>query len=226
MKKHKQAFQTALALSSLLAAAFAAFPAQAQVTTGYVYDATGNAVRSGGDCVRTPQWSKETATMACNPELFPEPKVAAAPPPPPPAPKPAAAPPPPPPPAPKPAAAPKPVVMVFAGAALFATNKADLTAAGQKRIQDYRQEARTLLDSATSVKITGHADSTGSAEYNQKLSLRRAEAVRDYLVKLGGNAKVMQVNGMGASKPIGDNKTAAGRAENRRVEVEVIGTMK
>lgn len=209
MNKHKQVFQSTLALSSLLAAALTAIPAQAQ-SPGYAYSG-GVAVQATGACVRTSSWSKENATKECDPELFPAPKVAAAPPPPPP-------------PAPKPA--PKPVIMIFAGAALFATNKADLTPAGQKRIQDYRQEARAIIDSATSVKITGHTDSTGSAEYNQELSVRRAEAVRDYLVKLGGKPSIMQVVGMGASKPIGDNKTAAGRTENRRVEVEATGVGK
>lgn len=227
MNRHKEAFPAMLALSTPLAATLTAFSAHAAMSPGHVYDTRDVVVRDGSrQCVRTFLWSKENATKECNPELFPEPKVVAAPPPPPP-------------PAPKPAPvvaavpvvvaakpAPKPVVMVFPGAALFATNKADLTPAGQKRIQDYREEARALLNSATSVKITGHTDSSGTAEYNQQLSLRRAETVRDYLVKLGANSSLMQVSGMGMSKPIGDNKTAAGRAENRRVEVEVTGTLK
>ena len=80
------------------------------------------------------------------------------------------------------------------------------------------------MDSARSVKITGHTDSSGPAENNQKLSVRRAEAVRDYLISLGGDASKIEVAGMGADKPIANNKAAAGRAKNRRVEVEVTGT--
>jgi OOP family OmpA-OmpF porin len=82
------------------------------------------------------------------------------------------------------------------------------------------------MNSAKTIKITGHTDSTGAAEYNQKLSVRRAETVRDYLISLGGDASKMEVAGMGATKPVADNKTAAGRAHNRRVEVEVVGEAK
>jgi OOP family OmpA-OmpF porin len=212
-----------VALSSLLVAALTAFPAQAAMSLGYVYDAaTGNVVRDGSrQCVRTYYWSKENATKECNPELFPEPRVVA---PPPPAPKPA----------PVAAAAVAPVlvavptskVMVFQEAALFGFDKSELTPAGQEAIRKYREEARAEMNTATLVKITGHTDSTGAPAYNQQLSLRRAQAVRDYLVKLGGNASIMEVAGMGEANPIADNKTAAGRAQNRRVEVEVVGTAK
>jgi OOP family OmpA-OmpF porin len=126
--------------------------------------------------------------------------------------------PPPPPPTPK--------VMVFEAAALFAVNKADLSPAGKEKIKEYREQARAELDTAKTVKITGHTDSSGAAEYNQKLSVKRAEAVRDYLISLGADASKMEVAGMGEDKPIADNKTAAGRAKNRRVEVEVTGTAK
>jgi OOP family OmpA-OmpF porin len=222
MSKHEQAFPAMLALSALLVGTLTAFSAQAAMSPGHAYDATtGNVVRDGSrQCVRTSFWSKENAIKECNPELFPEPRVVA---PPPPAPKPA--------PVAKapvvaPVVAPTPKVMVFHEAALFAFDKSELTPAGQEALRKYREEARMELSAASRIKITGHTDSTGAAEYNQQLSLRRAQAVRDYLVKLGGNASIMEVSGMGASVPIADNKTDAGRAQNRRVEVEVVGTAK
>jgi len=223
MSKHEKSFEAKLALSTLLVATLTAFPAHAQMSPGHVYDlATGNVVRDGSrQCVRTSFWSKDNAIKECNPELFPEPKVVAAPPPPPPPvakPAPAVAP--------KLVATPKSKVMVFHEAALFAFDKAELTPAGQEALRKYREEARAEMNTATLVKITGHTDSIGAAEYNQQLSLRRAQAVRDYLVKLGGNASIMEVAGVGEANPIADNKTAAGRAQNRRVEVEVVGTAK
>jgi OOP family OmpA-OmpF porin len=218
MNRYKQAFQATFALSSLLAATLIAFPAHAQQSPGHAYDApTGTVVRGSGECVRTPWWSKENATRECNPELFP---VAA------PAPAPVARPAPAPAVAPALVATPKSKVMVFHEAALFDFDKAVLTPKGQEAIRKYREEARAEMNTASLVKITGHTDSTGAAEYNQKLSLQRAQAVRDYLVKLGGNASIMEVAGVGEAKPIADNKTAAGRAQNRRVEVEVVGTAK
>jgi OOP family OmpA-OmpF porin len=218
MNKQKQAFSTTLALSSLLVASLTAFSAQAAMSPGYVYDASGKVARdAAGKCVQTPAWSKDNATKECHPELFPEPKPepkAAEP-----APAPVVvAPPPPPPPTPK--------IMVFEAAALFGVNKSEISPTGKEKIKEYRERARAELDSAKTIKITGHTDSSGKAEYNQKLSVKRAEAVRDYLISLGGDASKMEVAGMGATKPIADNKTAAGRANNRRVEVEVLGTAK
>jgi outer membrane protein OmpA-like peptidoglycan-associated protein len=67
------------------------------------------------------------------------------------------------------------------------------------------------------VVVEGHSDSKGSTKHNQKLSLRRAEAVRDYLVKLGVAGGRIVVIGQGASEPIASNETREGRAQNRRV---------
>jgi OOP family OmpA-OmpF porin len=225
MNRCEQAFQATLAFSTLLVAALTAFSAQAAMSPGYAYDTRDIVVRDGSrQCVRTSYWSKDNAIKECNPELFPEPKVLAAP-----APKPAPVVTPPPAAVPAPIvvmAAPRSKVMVFHEAALFGFDKSELTPAGQEALRKYREEARAEMSAATLVKITGHTDSIGAAEYNQRLSLRRAQAVRDYLVKLGGNPGIMEVAGMGASRPIADNKTAAGRAQNRRVEVEVVGTAK
>jgi len=79
------------------------------------------------------------------------------------------------------------------------------------------------MSRADKVKISGHTDNVGDSNYNMKLSLRRAEAVRDYLISLGLDPKKVEVIGEGMTKPIADNSTKEGRAKNRRVEVEVIG---
>jgi len=128
-----------------------------------------------------------------------------------------------PPPPPPPPPAPSPKTMVFAEAAMFDFGKADLKPAGKDQIKAYRESAKAELSSASKVKIAGHTDNVGSDDYNKKLSLKRAEAVRDYLVSLGGDPAKMEVAGEGETKPIADNSTAEGRAKNRRVEVEVIG---
>ncbi|MCS6896091.1 MAG: OmpA family protein [Bacteroidia bacterium] len=74
------------------------------------------------------------------------------------------------------------------------------------------------------VEVQGHTDSIGSAAYNQKLSQQRAESVRDYLTQKGISPTRITARGYGASRPIGDNRTEAGRALNRRTEIIFIGT--
>ena len=113
--------------------------------------------------------------------------------------------------------------MAFDHAALFDFNKSDLKPEGKEQIRAYREKTMAEMSSASKVKITGHTDNIGKAEYNMKLSLKRAEAVRDYLLSLGGDPAKMEVRGVGMGNPIADNKTAAGRAQNRRVEVEIVG---
>ena len=70
----------------------------------------------------------------------------------------------------------------------------------------------------------GHTDSIGTDAYNQKLSMRRAEAVKAYLKSKGVDANRIYTEGKGENQPIATNKTREGRAKNRRVEVEVVGT--
>ena len=70
----------------------------------------------------------------------------------------------------------------------------------------------------------GHTDSVGSDAYNQKLSVKRAESVKAYLVTKGIEKNRVYTEGKGEKQPVADNKTAEGRAKNRRVEIEVVGT--
>lgn len=80
--------------------------------------------------------------------------------------------------------------------------------------------AATLAEyQQTAVDVIGHADSTGSAEYNQGLSERRANSVKDYLVTRGVQPVRIATAGRGESMPVASNDTAAGRAANRRVEI-------
>jgi len=71
-------------------------------------------------------------------------------------------------------------------------------------------------------RIEGHTDSVGSAEYNLKLSQRRADAVKNYLISKGISPDRLEAIGYGETRPIASNKTAAGRAKNRRVEIILI----
>lgn len=74
----------------------------------------------------------------------------------------------------------------------------------------------------TTLRVTGHTDSTGSDQYNQQLSQQRAQSVADYLVTQGVARERMYVQGMGESQHIADNATAEGRATNRRVELFIL----
>ena len=112
-------------------------------------------------------------------------------------------------------------LMVFDEAALFDFDKADLKPEGKEQIKKYREEAQADLSRAVTVKITGYTDNSGDADHNKKLSLQRAEAVRDYLVSLGGDASKMQVSGAGDANPVADNSTKEGRAKNRRIELSL-----
>ena len=74
---------------------------------------------------------------------------------------------------------------------------------------------------ASGIVVEGHTDSVGAAGMNQALSMRRAEAVRDALVAHGVEADRVSVAGYGSERPVADNTSSAGRANNRRVEIVI-----
>ena len=143
------------------------------------------------------------------------------PPPPPPAPvvapEPAPAPPPPPPPAPKMV---KQKITLQADA-LFDFDKAVLKPAGKASINDAVSKMKQAH--VTAVSATGHTDSIGKPEYNKKLGLRRAQAVKDYMATQGVAASTVTVDSKGETQPVASNKTKEGRSKNRRVEIEFDG---
>jgi OOP family OmpA-OmpF porin len=148
-----------------------------------------------------------------------------------PAPKPAPAPAPAPAPQPtqevKPAAPapkPKPVAekVTFAADVLFDFDKSVVKPEGKSKLDDLAGKIRDV--NLEVVIAIGHADSIGSDAYNQKLSVRRAESVKAYLVSKGIEPNRVYTEGKGEKQPVADNKTKEGRAKNRRVEIEVIGT--
>ena len=156
------------------------------------------------------------ASALCPPKPVPPP------PPPPPvvkAPEPAPAPAPPPPPPPPPVVAPK-VIDRLTLHVNFATNKATMLKADDADVE----KAVEFLKKYPTAKFTleGHTDSTGSDAYNQTLSEKRAEAVKERLVKRGIDPARISTAGFGEKKPVADNKTVKGRAENRRVEVLIL----
>ena len=73
----------------------------------------------------------------------------------------------------------------------------------------------------TAINVNGYTDSTGSADYNEQLSQRRANSVGNYLIQSGVGANRISAVGFGESNPIASNSTPEGRAQNRRVEVQI-----
>ena len=101
----------------------------------------------------------------------------------------------------------------------FATGSSKLLAKSYKSLKDV---AQILKDNPSyKVAIDGHTDNTGSDELNQKLSEKRANAVKEYMKGNGVDESRMTATGYGETKPVADNKTAAGRAKNRRVEMKL-----
>lgn len=104
----------------------------------------------------------------------------------------------------------------------FDFDKANIKPEYHKELADFAEFMKQYPGVA--VEIDGHTDSVGTDAYNQKLSQRRANSVRDYLVsKLGMNGKLLTAVGFGESKPIASNDTDAGRAQNRRIEAVLKG---
>ncbi|MCA0174913.1 MAG: OmpA family protein [Proteobacteria bacterium] len=164
-------------------------------------------------CWRNNYWTPATAAEECDGAIKP---------PPPPAPAPAVVTPPPPPPPPPAPPAPVSEKVTYAADAFFDFDKSLLKAEGKAKIDDVL--AKTQGMNLEVIIAVGHTDSVGSEAYNQKLSVRRAEAVKAYIVSKGVEASRVYTEGKGEAQPVADNKTSAGRAKNRRVEIEVVGT--
>lgn len=202
---------------------------------GYIQDSSGFIVRnSSGLCVRTGDWTPELAQPECEggittvivpvatpyvepyvaPYVAPyvepivepivaEPVTIAA-----------------------PVEMPKPVVslekVTFAADAFFDTNKAILKPEAKVKLDDLAQKVR--LVSLEVIIAVGHTDSDASDAYNDKLSMRRAAAVKAYLISKGIDSSRVLTEGKGEKQPVASNATKAGKAKNRRVEIEVVGT--
>ena len=169
-------------------------------------------------CWRTANWTPATAAPGCDGAIAP---VAAAP-----APAPAAT-------VAPVAAAPAPAApaagaaatkVTYAADAFFASNSAVLKAAGKAKLDDLVDKVKAI--NLEVIVAVGHTDNKGKDASNQALSVRRAEAVKAYLVSKGIEKNRVYTEGKGSKQPVADNKTAEGRAKNNRVEIEVVGTQK
>jgi OmpA-OmpF porin, OOP family len=238
----------AAASQAMPAAAAAPFAGDIMNKGGYVQDARGVIVRDPfGLCWRTSYWTPALAQAECEggmvaaapvamakpavaapvvaAPVVAEPVVAAPAPVAPVAAKPAApvaaAP------APAAPAAPAlPVVTVekvtFAADAFFDTNKAVLKPEAKAKLDDLASKIKAITLEV--IIAVGHTDSDASDAYNQKLSVKRAEVVKSYLVSKGIEANRVYTEGKGEKQPVADNKTKEGKAKNRRTEIEVVGT--
>jgi len=205
-----------VAMMFAVAALATAAGAQTRVTAadgGPVIDnwqnGTGELVWKNGTnelCWRDSNWTPATAAVGCDGALVP----AAAP-----APAPAPA-------APVPPVAPIASKVTFAADAFFDFDKSVLKPEGRAKLDDLVSKIGGI--NLEVIIAVGQTDSIGSDAYNQRLSVRRAEAVKAYLVSKGIERNRVYTEGKGEKQPIADNRTKEGRAKNRRVEIEVVGT--
>jgi OmpA-OmpF porin, OOP family len=162
-------------------------------------------------CWRDANWTPATAAAGCDGALVPPAAVA------PTAPPGAVTPP--------PATTQPPTVaskVTFAADAFFDFDKSVLKPEGRAKLTDLVEKIRGV--NLEVIIAVGHTDSIGSDAYNQRLSVRRAEAVKAFLVSKGIERNRVYTEGKGEKQPVADNRTKEGRAKNRRVEIEVVGT--
>jgi OOP family OmpA-OmpF porin len=218
MKKQVQ-LALAAAATAFVAVSMPAFAQKvdAKNPQGYVVSPDLSVVKSGaGLCWRSGAFTPALAIKGCDDDLLPKPA---------PAPAPRVAPPAPPPPAPSPAPTPPAPVsqkVTFSAQTLFDFDRSVVKPEGRAALDGLVNQVKGITLEV--VIAVGHTDWIGSDAYNQRLSVRRAEAVKAYLVSKGIPANRIYTEGKGEKQPVADNKTADGRAKNRRVEVEVIGT--
>jgi OOP family OmpA-OmpF porin len=189
-------------LAAFVATAPLATAAMAQTVDNW-RNASGDVWKSATDlCWRDANWTPATAVAGCDGAIT-APAAAATP----------AAPV-----AQKPAAA----KVTYAADAFFDFDKSVLKPAGKAKLDDLVSKVKGI--NLEVIIAVGHTDSIGTDAYNQKLSIRRAESVKAYLVSKGIEKNRIYTEGKGEKQPVADNKTKEGRAKNRRVEIEVVGT--
>lgn len=196
------ALATLLIASTLSASSFAAAPA------GVLTDTRGNAVTNGfGDCWKLGSAAPGTSCIPAAPAPTVQPverpaivrEVQAVTP---------------------VAAEPTSHTVVLQAVNLFDFGKATLKPSAIQALDDLLAKNEKIVR----VKVVGHTDNVGSDQFNLKLGQKRADAVAAYLVKKGVDASVIESTSAGERQPLFDNRTAAHRAQNRRVEVTVTGT--
>ena len=205
-------------VAMLFAAAALATAAGAQTVDNWK-NGTGELVWKNGTnelCWRDAFWTPATAAPGCDGALVaPTPAIAAAVVvvPAAPAVKP---------PAPAQPAPPAASKVTYAADTFFDFDKYVLKPEGKAKLDDLVGKVKGV--NLEVIIAVGHTDWIGTAEYNQKLSERRANAVKAYLVSKGIEKNRVYTEGKGKKQPVADNRTAEGRAKNRRVEIEVVGT--
>lgn len=202
---------------AIAAAAVASISASANSTdimanspySAYLQDGRGVVSQSGYDlCWRTGYWTPADAVVVGCDGVKPAPAMVAAAP------------------APAPKPAPKSMVtsekVTYSADAFFDFDKSIIKPEGQAKLDKLAKHVKGI--DVEVIIATGHTDWTGPATYNQDLSIRRAEAVKAYLVSKGIDPKQVFTEGKGELQPVASNKTRSGRTKNRRVEIEVVGT--
>ena len=185
----------------------AAFVATAALATAAMAQNVDNWRNASGDvwknstglCWRDANWTPATAAPGCDGAVAAAPKAAVAP----------------------VAAASK---VTYAADAFFDFDKSVLKPAGKAKLDDLVSKVKGI--NLEVIIAVGHTDSIGTDAYNQKLSVRRAESVKAYLISKGIEKNRIYTEGKGEKQPVADNKTKEGRAKKRRVEIEVVGTRK
>jgi OOP family OmpA-OmpF porin len=230
MNKKALTSTTFLAASAFALCTFATNVAAQASSSGYVQDTRGAVAKSGFNlCWRAGYWSPAMATVECDPDLVPKkpaPPIPAKPAPrpaaPAPAPAPRAAPP-------APKAAPVTQKVTLAADALFDFDKAVIKPDAKGKLDDLVGKIKGV--SLEVVIAVGHTDRIGSDKYNMKLSQRRAESVKAYLVSKGIPTNRIYTEGRGEKQPVKDcpgikerSKLIECLAPNRRVEIEVVGS--
>ena len=196
-------------LFAVATVAGSAFAAGSTINSDNWRNGHGNLIWKNGTnelCWRDAYWTPATAAPGCDgalqaPAAAPAPVAAA------------------PAPAPAPVAAQK---VTYAADAFFDFDKSVLKPEGRAKLDDLVSKIQGI--NLEVIIAVGHTDSVGSDAYNQRLSVRRAEAVKAYLVSKGIERNRIYTEGKGEKQPVASNSTAEGRAKNRRVEVEVVGT--